>query len=329
MGTGFTAELQQRIPDLPFEGDNLFGDKVELTLQKIKDSKLTFCVLDLKDVYTYVAICSSHKQFLRFTVGVHYFQYWVLPFDLASAPRVFTKCLAVVAAHLRQQGVFVYPYLDDWLRGGHTVEDIKLSRTHSMNLLSSLRFVRNLEKSQLVPSQKITFIGVVLDSVAGKAILPEERVYLSWKTLFLVAVTSARKIIELQVLLVHEPFTRFLQDKHFKNTVLQPRSPHSTILQPGSQNNTTSAEGYDGGVIAGGVLAGLVGIAIIAGIAYLVVKHRHSDKTKDNLFPPENDALFAQIGHQERNEENPPNGPSSPEMIVLNDVPQDPQQQEG
>ncbi|XP_064425176.1 uncharacterized protein LOC135360972 [Latimeria chalumnae] len=36
---------------------------------------------------------------------------------------------------------------------------------------------------------------------------------LSWKMLFLVAITSACRISELQALVVHEPFTRFLRDK--------------------------------------------------------------------------------------------------------------------
>nr|XP_014353905.1 PREDICTED: uncharacterized protein LOC106706878 [Latimeria chalumnae] len=40
-GTGFSTEVQQRIQDLPFAGDLLFGEKVEATLQKTKDSKTT------------------------------------------------------------------------------------------------------------------------------------------------------------------------------------------------------------------------------------------------------------------------------------------------
>ncbi|XP_064415363.1 mitochondrial import receptor subunit TOM5 homolog isoform X3 [Latimeria chalumnae] len=45
-----------------------------------------------------------------------------------------------------------------------------------MHLLSSLGFVLNLEKSQLRPTQNITFIGAVLGAVQGKAFLPQERV---------------------------------------------------------------------------------------------------------------------------------------------------------
>lgn len=46
--------------------------------------------------------------------GPHY-QFTVLPFDLSATLRVFTKCMAVVAAFLQRLGGHVFPYLDDWL----------------------------------------------------------------------------------------------------------------------------------------------------------------------------------------------------------------------
>ncbi|XP_064414828.1 uncharacterized protein LOC135357146 [Latimeria chalumnae] len=131
-----------------------------------------YCALDLKDAYTHVAICPSHKRFLRFTVNGCHFQYRVLPFGLATAPRVFTKVLSLAAAHLRRQGIFVYPYLDDWLIRGNSEEEVARSLSTTMHLLSALGFVLNLVKSQLRPVQNITFIGAVLDAVQGKAFLP-------------------------------------------------------------------------------------------------------------------------------------------------------------
>lgn len=37
----------------------------------------------------------------------------VLPSDVTAAPRVFAKCLAMVAAHLRTGAIQVFPYLDN------------------------------------------------------------------------------------------------------------------------------------------------------------------------------------------------------------------------
>ncbi|XP_064424706.1 condensin-2 complex subunit D3 [Latimeria chalumnae] len=135
-----------------------------------------FCALDLKDMYTHIAIRPSHRKFLRFTVNGRHYQYRVLPFGLATASRVFTKVLVVVASHLCRQGTFVYPYFDDWLIRGSSKEEAARGLSVTTRLLGSFGFVLNLEKSQLCPVQNITFIGAVLDAVQGTAFLPQERV---------------------------------------------------------------------------------------------------------------------------------------------------------
>ncbi len=42
----------------------------------------------------------------------------VLPFDLALAPRMFTKCIDAALAPLRLKGIRVLNYLDDWAHTG-------------------------------------------------------------------------------------------------------------------------------------------------------------------------------------------------------------------
>lgn len=56
----------------------------------------SLCSLVLKDACTHILIHPCHWLYLRFAIGGHHYQYRVLPFGLASAPRVFTKCLAVL-----------------------------------------------------------------------------------------------------------------------------------------------------------------------------------------------------------------------------------------
>ena len=72
-------------------------------------------VLDLQDAYLHIPILQSHLRCLRFQVGHKHFQFSVLPFGLTSAPRVFTKVMVVVAAHLKRLGIPVFAYLDNWL----------------------------------------------------------------------------------------------------------------------------------------------------------------------------------------------------------------------
>lgn len=68
--------------------------------------------IDLKDAHYDVPIHQDHQKYLRVAVQmgprVVHFQYRALPFGIAIAPRVFTKIVAEMAAHVREEsGVFV------------------------------------------------------------------------------------------------------------------------------------------------------------------------------------------------------------------------------
>ncbi len=52
-----------------------------------------FVTIDLKDAYFHIQVVQNHRRFLRFAFGGKAYQYKVLPFDLALAPRTFTKCI--------------------------------------------------------------------------------------------------------------------------------------------------------------------------------------------------------------------------------------------
>lgn len=72
-----------------------------------------FAALDLQDAYSHITIHPAHRRFLRFMVGTEHYKYQVLPFGLSSAPRVFSKMLAVVCEGRPQQAI-IFCYLDNW-----------------------------------------------------------------------------------------------------------------------------------------------------------------------------------------------------------------------
>merc|ERR1711895_291884 len=106
------------------------------------------------------------------------YQYTVLPFGMRLSPRTFVKCTQAALVPLRQQGIRISTYIDDWLLYGDTPQQVVLHTKIVLDHLASLGFTVNMEKSMLVPSQQITFIGVVLDSVTLTARLSPERVAL-------------------------------------------------------------------------------------------------------------------------------------------------------
>nr|XP_016848480.1 PREDICTED: epithelial chloride channel protein-like [Anolis carolinensis] len=100
----------------------------------------------------------------------------ILPMlHLVTAPRVFTKVVAVVAAHLRLQGFTVFPYLDDWLLVGPDLVMLRRHVDHILQLLDSLGLQLSAEKFLLIPSREIRFIGALFDSIAQTVSLPSDR----------------------------------------------------------------------------------------------------------------------------------------------------------
>ncbi|XP_047205469.1 uncharacterized protein LOC124857922 [Girardinichthys multiradiatus] len=135
-----------------------------------------FVSIDLKDAYFHIPIYPPHRKYLRFAFQGEIYEYLVLPFGLSLSPRVFVKCTEAAITPLRERGMRLATYIDDWLIAAQSLEEL---RTHAEMLtlhLTALGFTINWEKSILTPVQTITFIGLSLNSVEFRARLSAERV---------------------------------------------------------------------------------------------------------------------------------------------------------
>ncbi|KAL0177448.1 hypothetical protein M9458_026342, partial [Cirrhinus mrigala] len=79
-----------------------------------------FVAIDLKDAYFYVSILSRHRPFLRFAFEGRAYQYKVLLFGFSLSPRVLPKVAEAALAPLREVGIHILNYLDDWLILAHS-----------------------------------------------------------------------------------------------------------------------------------------------------------------------------------------------------------------
>ena len=121
--------------------------------------------IDLKDADYSVPIDGQHKKFLRFRwEGQQLWQFDCLPNGLALAPRQFTKLLKPVYAHLREQSQVSTAFLDDSLLSAETEQACIENIQATVQLLRSLGFIVHPEKSMLVPSQTIQYLGVIINS---------------------------------------------------------------------------------------------------------------------------------------------------------------------
>lgn len=112
----------------------------------------------------HIAIYLAHRKNLRFTVEPKHYQYRVLPFGVSMTLRMFTRCLAVAAMHLRRKGVHTYSYLDNWLIRGRSQEEITAAMELILSLFSQLELIVKHEKQLLAPLQMIDFIEAMLNS---------------------------------------------------------------------------------------------------------------------------------------------------------------------
>ncbi len=116
---------------------------------------------DLKEPYFHVSILPRHRPFLRFAFEGRAYQYKVLPFGLSLSPRVFTKVAEAALVPLREQGVRILNYLDDWLILAQSQDQLCEHRDLVLLHLSQLGLRVNWEKSKLLPTQRISFLGML------------------------------------------------------------------------------------------------------------------------------------------------------------------------
>ncbi|KAM9994402.1 hypothetical protein ACTFIZ_007554 [Dictyostelium cf. discoideum] len=117
---------------------------------------------------------TRYQESLPPHVSAHY-RWKTMPFGLSTAPRIFTMLLRPVLRMLRDINVSVIAYLDDLLIVGSTKEECLSNLKKTMELLVKLGFKLNLEKSVLEPTQSITFLGLQIDSLSMKLLVPKEK----------------------------------------------------------------------------------------------------------------------------------------------------------
>ena len=125
--------------------------------------------LDLKDAYFHIGIHPADRRYLRFCHNGTSWQFTVLPFGLSTSPRVFTKILKPVLAYAHLHRVKLHMYLDDWLLNPGTRQEAHEQTSWLRSLCQKLGLVINLEKSDLIPSQVSTYLGIELDTSVGLA----------------------------------------------------------------------------------------------------------------------------------------------------------------
>jgi len=131
--------------------------------------------IDLKDAYHSIKIRDDFQCYLKFNFRNQLYKYTCYPNGLGPCPRKFTKITSVPMAEIRNSGNPICGYIDDFILIKMTKTECVQAGLYSAKLFAKLGFFINPEKSQLEPSQKITFLGFVIDSVSMTLSLTEKK----------------------------------------------------------------------------------------------------------------------------------------------------------
>ena len=150
-------------------------DTFESVLKLVKPGSW-FASVDLRHAYYSVSIAPEHRIKLRFEKSGKVYQFEALPNGISCAPKQFTRLMKPVYASLRMLGHTNSGYIDDSLLMGDTIPECKQNVQDTVSLMSDVGFIIHNEKSVLVPTQNITFLGNNIDSVRMIVYLPTEKV---------------------------------------------------------------------------------------------------------------------------------------------------------
>ena len=131
--------------------------------------------VDLQDGYLHVPIVKHHCCFLHFVWHNVPYQWKVLPFGLATAPRVFTSLMKPILFLCHCKGLCIVIYFDDILVLVCSKQAGKKACLFLCSLLVYLGLHINFSKSDVCLSQSFTFLGLCWDTVHMLLSLPPDK----------------------------------------------------------------------------------------------------------------------------------------------------------
>ncbi len=121
--------------------------------------------LDLTDAYYSIFIHPKSAEYLKFEWQGQMYKFVCCPNGISSGPRKFTKLLKPIFATLRKMNYIFVGYIDDsWNMDDEY--DRCLEGIHAGNeLFQKVGFLVSKKKSVMIPTHRIEFLGLILDSI--------------------------------------------------------------------------------------------------------------------------------------------------------------------
>jgi hypothetical protein len=135
-----------------------------------------FTSWDLRKGFFNIYIHPSHQKYFCFDFeGVRY-QYTCLVMGLSISPLYFSKLVGVLVQLARRWGIKISFYMDDTLLRAPSWQLAFNNHVLFGNLLQQAGFLLHADKSVSQPTQRIKYLGFVIDSTDMTISLPEDKV---------------------------------------------------------------------------------------------------------------------------------------------------------
>ena len=122
--------------------------------------------IDLQDAYFHIPIHKSSRPYLRFQWRGTVYQFRALCFGLSTAPFIFTRVFQPVSVWAHTHGIRLTRYLDDWLIAARDFQTADRHTQLMLHLCKKIGLIVNLNKSDLVPCQRLTYLGMDIDTAS-------------------------------------------------------------------------------------------------------------------------------------------------------------------
>jgi hypothetical protein len=142
---------------------------------KLSSAGSWYSKLDLSNCYLSFHLHPDAVEHFAFCFEGKHYAFTRMPFGLSSAPYICTQLLSVVAYKLRQLGLVLVRYLDDFLLISSTEEQAARDLLVAQQVFRHYGLVVNPDKTE-GPAQRMSFLGVLIDSLQQTLSVTAERV---------------------------------------------------------------------------------------------------------------------------------------------------------
>ncbi len=173
------------IEDCPFTLDTL------VDVPRIVNKQSYMTSIDHKSGYQHVKITQPSQKYFGICWQGYFFTYCTLPFGFKGSCFVYHTLTSLVASYARELGVPNLAYIDDSLNAEFSQVTCTQGQAEAIyggdpqaaskaayimcDLWCRLGYTLSLDKSVLIPTQVLKFLGMWVNSVLGAFVLPDDK----------------------------------------------------------------------------------------------------------------------------------------------------------